>query len=53
MGRKALPKDKKAVQITITVDKETFENVQKYAELENLPVSRFISRILKRYFEMK
>ena len=53
MGRKALPKEKKAVQLTITVDKETFENVVKYSELENLPVSRFIARILKRYFEMK
>lgn len=53
MGRKALPKEEKAVQITFTTDKETFENIVKYAKLENLPISRLISRILKRYFEMK
>lgn len=53
MGRKAYTKEEKAVQVTITLDKETAEMVEKYSKIEMLPRSRFIARILKKYFEMK
>lgn len=53
MGRKILKEDEKAVRITITIDKEIAEQIQKYAKIEALPISRLIARILKRYFEMK
>lgn len=53
MGRKILNEDEKAVRITITIDKATAEQAEKYAKIEMLPISRLIARILKRYFEMK
>lgn len=53
MGRKILKDDEKAVRVTITLDKKTFEMVEKYAKIETLPISRLVARILKRYFEMK
>lgn len=53
MGRKILNENEKAVRITITIDKATAEQVEQYAKMEMLPISRLIARILKRYFEMK
>lgn len=53
MGRKAINNEEKTVRITISVDKEVAELLEKYSKIEMLPVSRYISRILKRYFEMK
>lgn len=53
MGRKILNENEKAVRITITIDAKTAELAEKYAKIEMLPISRLISRIIKRYFEMK
>ena len=53
MGRKILNEDEKAVRISITIDAKTAEQVEQYAKMELLPISRLIVRILKRYFEMK
>ena len=53
MGRKILNEDEKAVRITITIDAKTAEQVEQYAKMEMLPISRLIARILKRYFDMK
>lgn len=53
MGRKILNEDEKAVRITITIDAKTYEQVEQYAKMEILPISRLVARILKRYFDMK
>ena len=53
MGRIKKEDKDKAVRITITLDTATAKMVEKFANIEALPVSRFIARILKRYFEMK
>ena len=53
MSRSKLPEEKKSVQITITIDQETNKKLEEYMKLEDLPRSRMIARILKRYFEMK
>lgn len=53
MGRKILNDDEKAVRITITIDTKTAEQVEKYAKIEMLPISRLIARILRKYFDMK
>lgn len=39
--------------ISISLDEELLEKLKKYAELEYLPVSRYIAKVLKRYFDMK
>lgn len=39
--------------ISISLDVELLEQLKKFAEMESLPVSRFIARVLKRYFSMK
>lgn len=53
MPRQPKPKDEKAVVVTITIDKETYEKMKEYCKVEYLPVSRFIARTIKRFFEMK
>jgi hypothetical protein len=53
MGRKALPENKKTAQLSITIDRKVYELIKQYAEIELIPVSRYISRVLQRYFEMK
>lgn len=53
MSRKA-SEEKSSVQITITLPKELFEKVVYYAEeVEFIPRSAFIARILRKYFEQK
>lgn len=53
MSRKA-SEEKSSVQVTITLPKELFEKVVYYAEeVEFIPRSAFIARILRKYFEQK
>lgn len=42
-----------SIQVTISLDKETFEKLEKICKIEDLPRSRFLNRLLKRYFEQK
>lgn len=45
--------NQKSVNISISLDVKLLEQLKKFAELEGLPVSRFIARVLKKYFDMK
>lgn len=53
----AMPKKKeseKSVQVTITLDKNVFDKLEMVCnKIEDLPRSRFINRLLKRYFEQR
>lgn len=51
MSRK--PNPEKSVQITFTLDKETADKLEEFMKIEMLPRSTLISRILRKYFEMK
>ena len=51
MGRKILSDEEKAVRITITIDAKTAELIEQHAKVEMLPISRFIARVLKKYFD--
>lgn len=42
--------EEKSVQVTITLEKSTYETLEKVIKKEDLPRSRFINRLLKRYF---
>lgn len=42
-----------SVQVTISLDKEIFEKLEKVCKEEYLPRSRFLNRLLKRYFEQR
>lgn len=43
----------KSVQVTITLSKEVADKLEEVIKEEDLPRSRFINRLLKRYFEQK
>lgn len=43
----------KTIQISINLQKEIFEKLEKVCKEEDLPRSRFLNRLLKRYFEQK
>ena len=46
--------NKKTVKnISISLDEELLKQLKKFAEIEGLPVSRFIAVVLKKYFSMK
>ena len=43
----------RSIQVTICLEKETFEKLEQVCEEEDMPRSRFLNRLLKRYFEQK
>lgn len=42
-----------SIQVTISLKKEIFDKLEKVCKEEDLPRSRFLNRLLKRYFEQK
>lgn len=45
--------DDKAVKVTFTIDPETLDKLKKYCQVEILPLSRAVTRIIKRFLEMR